>query len=298
MQVSFYIATLLGVLGVVMGSFAGAQVWRLRARQLKADKAAGEKVDHREYKHLSPLMSRKQRDDRSMCLQCGHSLRWYDLLPLVSWLSTSGRCRYCKKSIGAYEPLVELGTAALFVVSFIAWPLGLETSIDITAFATWLVLCVLLVILFAYDTKWFLLPDVIMYPAIAVGVVFVLLQVVAGADTAVYVANIAGSIAILSGIYLVLWLISKGAWIGFGDVKLGILLSLIVGQWELALLTLFLANLIGCLIVIPGLLAKKLDRKTQVPFGPMLIMACLISFFFGESIIAGYTTVTMNLLML
>src|SRR3954468_7466811 len=89
------ICVTLMILGLCLGSFAGATVWRLRARQLVEDKAEGEKVDGKEYKKLLPLTQTTTATDRSRCLHCGHTLAWYDLLPLVSWVSTKGRCRYC-----------------------------------------------------------------------------------------------------------------------------------------------------------------------------------------------------------
>ena len=84
---------LVGFLGAILGSFAGAQIWRLRARQLMEDKKAGEKVDQKELKKLSPLI-KKISKDRSRCLSCGHELKWYDLIPVVSWVAGLGRCRY------------------------------------------------------------------------------------------------------------------------------------------------------------------------------------------------------------
>ena len=110
------IAIVCGVFGLVLGSFAGAQVWRLRARQLVADKKAGESYDKAEYKKLSPLLKGKKQQDRSRCLSCGHQLGLRDLIPLISWLSTRGRCRYCDKRIGYFEPLMELSLAVAFMV--------------------------------------------------------------------------------------------------------------------------------------------------------------------------------------
>src|SRR6478609_4310093 len=96
-------AVILGVFGLLFGSFAGASVWRLRAWQLVADKKAGdEDVDEAELKQLKPLTKATFRTDRSRCLHCGHELAWYDLLPLASWLSTGGKCRYCRKPIGYF----------------------------------------------------------------------------------------------------------------------------------------------------------------------------------------------------
>ena len=112
----------IGLLGAVLGSFAGAQVWRLRAWQLKQDKAAGEKIDTTEWKKLKPLIGKKLKKDRSQCLSCHHDLAWKDLIPVVSWLRFGGKCRYCKAKIGYTEILLELGLGALFALSVWFWP--------------------------------------------------------------------------------------------------------------------------------------------------------------------------------
>lgn len=288
MDSNYIMYIIVGVLGAVLGSFAGAQVWRLRARQLVEDKKAGEPYDHAEYKQLTILTQHKGTADRSRCLQCKHQLKWYDMLPLVSWISTGGRCRYCRRSIGLFEPLIELGVAAFFVISFIFWPAALVSPLAIIQFGLWLVAGVMLAILFAYDTKWFLLPDRVVVPLMGVALGFSVLMVISRPEPIATALSTGGAILILSGLYLVLWLISRGRWIGFGDVKLGLILGLLVGSWQLAFLTLFLANLIGCLIVLPGLMARKLSRTTQVPFGPMLIAGCVTAMLFGSSIINWY----------
>lgn len=297
MEIYLLITIVLGLLGLILGSFAGAQVWRLRARQLYEDKVAGEDYDKKEYKQLNQLTKRKSREDRSQCLHCGHQLAWYDLFPLVSWLSTRGRCRYCKAQIGSFEPLIELGVAAFFVISYLVWQPSSDDVAGLVQFILWLIAGVMLAILFAYDYKWFLLPDRITYPLIAVAVAYAGIELSQSSDLVLGLVSLAGSVFIFSGLYLVLWLVSSGRWIGFGDVKLGLLLGLLLGKWELALLALFLANLIGCIIVIPGLLTKKLTRTTHVPFGPMMIGGFLIAALWGSAIIDWYLSASMMLVL-
>jgi prepilin signal peptidase PulO-like enzyme (type II secretory pathway) len=283
-----FIALSLGLFGLVLGSFAGATVWRLRARQLLFDRRAGEKVDAKEWKQLKPLTESRLSSDRSRCLHCGYTLRWYDLVPLISWLSLGGKCRNCRRPIGTFEPLIELGMAALFIISYLFWPFPIEDGVTIVLFASWLLASVGLVILFAYDRKWFLLPDSVNFSIIGVGLVSVLLTAVALDDWASVLLNALGSVAILSGLYLLLYVVSRGRWIGFGDVKLGLGLGLLLGDWQLAFLALFLANLIGCLIVIPLMVQGKVTRTTQVPFGPLLILGAIIAKLFGMTIIGWY----------
>lgn len=284
------IVILLGVLGLCMGSFAGATVWRLRARQLAEDKAEGESVDTAEYKKLVPLTKATLTTDRSRCLHCGHELKWYDLIPLISWLSTGGKCRYCHQPIGTFEPLIEVGTAVLFMASYLLWP-EIVTTVDLVQFGLWLVASVILAILFAYDVKWFLLPNQVVFPLIGVGLVVAAITVLTASDMLGALLDVSGAAAILSGLYLLLWYFSKGKWIGFGDVKLGLGLALLLGSWQLAFLTLFLANLIGSLVVIPALLSGKMTRKSHVPFGPLLILGFVVAALAGDHILQWYFTI-------
>ena len=148
---------ILAVLGALLGSFAVAQVWRLRARQLVIDERDGEPVDKAELRRLRGLL-RPVTGDRSECLHCHHQLAWYDLLPVVSWLSLGGKCRYCKAPIGITELLAEVGLAIVFAVSYIAWPYPLGSVWQLVPLVIWLVACVVATILLVYDAKWSLLP--------------------------------------------------------------------------------------------------------------------------------------------
>lgn len=278
----------LALVGLCLGSFAGAMVWRLRARQLQADAAVGEPVDKKEFRRLQELTKYHGAKDRSRCLDCHHELAWYDLIPLVSWLSLGGRCRYCRKSIGYLEPLVELGVAVFFVLSYALWPVELSSGLAIAQFVLWLISGVGLAILFVYDLKWFLLPDRVMLPVIIVGALYAALAIVQSGDIMASLIQLFGAVVILSGLYFIVYLVSKGAWIGFGDIKLGLALALLLDNWELAFLSLFAANLIGCFVVIPGLVSHKMTRQTHVPFGPLLIAGFLVAAFGGHAIISWY----------
>lgn len=266
------------ILGVILGSFAGAQVWRLRARQLVEDKANGEKVDASELKRLKPLIAPVRRD-RSRCLQCKHELAWYDLLPIVSWLWLGGKCRYCRKGIGWGEFFIEVGLAIVFAVMVALWTDW--SVIGYIQIGLWLIAAVLMAILFAYDARWFLLPDRIMWPLVAIAAANAGLEVAQAQDITVALWSLLGAVLILSGVYLMLYIMSRGAWIGFGDVKLGLALALLVGQWSLAFIALFAANLIGTALVVPAMMAGKLSRHAKVPFGPLLIIGALIAWWWG-----------------
>jgi len=276
----------IGLLGAVLGSFAGAQVWRLRAWQLKQDKAAGEKIDTTEWKKLKPLVGKKLKQDRSQCLSCHHELIWKDLIPVFSWLRFGGKCRYCKAKIGYTEILLELGLGALFALSVWFWPESFS-DLGLLRVVVWLSALVPLTILFVYDLRWSILPDIAMWPFVALGGIFVATQFIAVSDPVGLLMTLSGAVAILSGLYLVLYAISKGEWIGFGDVKLGLGLALFLADWKLAFLCLFAANLLGTLMVLPGMVRGTLDRKAKVPFGPLLIVGFLLTWFIGPEIIRG-----------
>lgn len=281
---------LMTILGLLFGSFAGAQVWRLRARQLVADEREGDEVDSGEIRRLKPLIG-KTSEDRSRCLSCGHKLAWYDLVPLGSWLSTGGRCRYCKKPIGYFEPLMEIGFAVFFAVSYLVFLPTLDTGMGLIRFAVWLIAGVLMGILLAYDAKWFLLPEKLNLTLAGTGLIFAGFSYMM---LGLHVADIwptVGAVCIMSGIYLVLFIISSGRWIGFGDVLLGIGLGLLLIRWDYALLALFLANLLGLLVVLPGMIMRKVNGKTHIPFGPFLITATCIVVMWGEVILHAIGTV-------
>jgi prepilin signal peptidase PulO-like enzyme (type II secretory pathway) len=287
----------LAVLGLVFGSFAGAQVWRLRAKQLVEDKVAGEAYDAREYKRLVMLTKHHGTDDRSRCLACGHTLAWYDLVPLLSWLSVSGKCRYCRRPIGAMEPLVELGVAAAFVFSYLYWPFALATPLEWLRFGLWLVAVVLMAILFMYDAKWSLLPFGINITLVVVALAFFIINLMIGAFDVSQWWSLVGSIAILAGLY---FLFSLAGWVGLGDSILGFALALLLMSWEHAFLALFLANLLGCLALIPLVAQRKLKRGTHIPFGPFLILGAIISLLWGHAIISfvmGGSDMLLNSLM-
>lgn len=287
----WYWVLALSVFGLMAGSFAGAQVWRLRWAQLAHDKNAGEPYSKNEYKQLSTIGASSVRTDRSKCLSCGHTLAWYDLLPVFSWLSTRGTCRYCKQPIGWFELLIESSIGVLFVLSFWFWPYALDDALTIGLFLVWLIAIVVAAVLFGYDYKWSLMPDSMNYLLIVLSIVYAGLAIAIGEFD---MLGVIGSLATIGGIYgglyyFSLWRYGEAAtWVGFGDVKLSIALGFFLGTWQMAFLAVFLANLIGTIVVLPSLIRGKLNRKAQIPFGPLLLVATFISVVFGEAMITWY----------
>ena len=286
MELVTYVALVL--IGVCFGSFAGAMVWRLRAAQLVYDKKHKEQVDTKELNKLRPLTERSLVKDRSVCLHCGYELKWYDLIPIASWLSLKGKCRQCRKAIGIFELAIEVGVALFFVVSYIFWPFALDSVLAYVGLGTWLAAGVTMAMLAVYDAKWYLLPDRLTIILAILGALMVTLMAIQSSDPLMTVANAAGAVLVMSGLYYVIHRASKGKWVGFGDVKLGVGLGLLLADWQLALVALFIANLIGTLIVVPLMISGKVSRSTHVPFGPLLIAGTVITFFIGPPILLMY----------
>lgn len=247
------------LIGLCFGSFIGAFHWRLH-----------------EEKNFTT--------ERSICEHCKHILAWYDLVPLVSWLSLHGKCRYCKKPIGFMAPALEIGTALLFMLSYISWPYELTDVAGWTVFILWLVILVGLITLFVYDIRWYLLPDKIVFPLIGVAMVsWIISFIVYDIPLIDAFGALAFGVFIGGGLFFALFQVSDGRWIGGGDVKLGFLIGIILGPFDA-----FIALLIGfysaSLIVLPLLATKRITRKTKIPFGPFLIFGLVVAQLYGETI--------------
>ncbi len=291
MLVEKYIVYLALILvGLCLGSFSGATMWRLRARQLAQDKHDGEKIDHDEFEKLKKLNSASilSPKDHSVCLNCSYRLKWYDLIPLFSWLYLGGRCRRCHKRIGRMEPLMEIGMVAYFVLSFMFWPYPLNNWLEISRLVLWLIAGVPIAILFAYDARWSLMDRKANYSLVLVGAISALTVILNSSDKSSTFFGICGSVLILGGLYYAIYRLSNGKWVGGADPVLGLGLGLMLADWRLAFVALFAANLIGCLVVIPGLATKKLKRDSHVPFGPLLITGFIIAGLAGNYLIEFY----------
>lgn len=248
-------------LGLILGSFINAFVWRFHEGK---DWVRG----------------------RSECTHCHHQLATKDLIPVLSWVWLRGKCRYCKAKIDD-NPLPELALPLLYVLSYIYWPFVLE-GWGLTVFVMWCVFLVGFVILAVYDFKWFLLPDKIVFPLVGLAVLYVLLLAVHRADPKVILSAIGGAV-VVSGTFYVLFQISKGKWIGGGDVKLGLVLGLLAGGILEGFLLLFVASVAAMLVTLPQLIQGRAHRKSHVPFGPFLILGLIVVVLFGNDLLNWYT---------
>lgn len=279
------------VFGAALGSFAAASVWRLRAAQLAADTLRGEVVDKADALEVKTLMSSERTvvNDRSVCLHCKRQLKWYDMLPVLSWLALRGRCRTCKQPIGKMEIGAELMLGLGFLVSYLVWPYEF-TAQGIVYLVLWLIVLTLLAVHWMYDARWFLLLDKITVALLLVAVLYWALTLAEIPNDLLLGAILAtvSVVAVLPGFYGLLYVLSRGTWIGFGDVKLLVPFAFMLPSWEYGVLLVFLANLIGCLVLLPLMVTKRVGRMTRVPFGPFLILAFVITFLFGRNILEFY----------
>lgn len=256
------IILILIVFGLALGSFVNAFVWRLHE-------------------------GKDWIKDRSECVHCHHKLASKDLIPVLSYVFLRGKCRYCKKPIND-SPWVELAVPLLFVASYLAWPMELIGE-GRFVFILWLIFIVGFVILALYDLKWFLLPDRVVFPLIVLAVAQVIfIAIFFGPFWQTIGGALIGAVA-LSGLFYTLHKISKGAWIGFGDVKLAIVLGMLAGGLFPTILLLFVASVSGMLVSLPLLLKGKNARGTQIPFGPFLLIGMFVVQLFGQDIIDWYT---------
>ena len=270
---------LLVVLGLGLGSFVNALVWR--TRQQLTDDGEPKKLTKKQKQELSILTG------RSMCPYCKQQLRPKDLVPVFSWLWLRGKCHACQKPISWQYPFIELFMGLLFAASYAFWPLPLTGDWHAIVFASWLVAVVGLVALMVYDIKWMLVPNRIVYPLATITAVLMATTFLLGRPVA-DLGQIAFAILIGGGLFWLVYQISAGKWIGYGDVRLGLYLGLLVARPNLAFLTLFFASILGTLTTAPLLLSKKISKTTRIPFGPFLVAGAFIAMLWGQQLIDWY----------
>ena len=260
------IAIILFIFGTALGSFACCQAWRIK---------------------------NQDRSPRSHCQNCDYKLKWYDNIPVLSWLLLRGKCRKCSKPIGITELLAELGLGVVFALSYILWPFGLDYAnpISIAQFVVFLILLVGLCILFIYDWRWGELPVRPLIFCAVCAIIWISLQygasIALGSFSPNTIIELLGALLILPFLYFFMYKMSDEQWVGSGDWILCLPLALVLGNFWLAFFCLFISNLLGCVFAIPALVRKKRKRNTKIHFGPFLILGFLIVFF-AQNLISGF----------
>ena len=264
-------AALLGVFGLLVGSFLNVVIYRLPKmleRQWAAECAelAGQEPSASEpFDLVRP---------RSRCRQCGHVIRWYENIPVLSYLVLRGKCSACGTSIGLRYPLVEIATGALF--AFCGWKWGASW----TALA-WCGFSAALVALALIDWDTTLLPDDITLPLVWAGIIVAALRL----------TNLPLQQAVWGAVagYLSLWLIYQAfklltgkEGMGYGDFKLFAALGAWFG-WQALVPMILMASVIGAIIGIAMKFSDNLREGGAIPFGPFLAGAGLTALLFGPA---------------
>ena len=275
------------LLGLIFGSFVNAMVWRLHAQsdyRLQITDYRRKSRDEEFHNLKSKINNLSILRGRSQCPHCHHRLSVVDLFPVISWIILRGRCRYCHKSISIQYPAVELLTALVFTLLTWHFRDALGSAQGILSLITWLASSVVLIALAVYDLRWLLLPNVLIYPLLGVGVLYtVLTGIVQGSFYPISEALV--GLVVLGGLFWAIFELSKGTWLGGGDVKLAAFLGLMLG-WQKGLLTIVLASWLGLAAYIVLVLARKPRRL--LPFGPFLIVAAYLCLVAGRQAIDWY----------
>lgn len=206
---------------------------------------------------------------RSHCDSCKRPLAPYELVPIVSWLFLRGKCRMCAARISARLPLIEAVSGLLAYVA-------LSLAGDIAQAALLFIGMWGLLLIAVIDLRTRTIPDVL--------------------TVVVFVAGIAhhwmlhGTIPtisplVLAGFFLAQWLVSRGRWVGTGDILLAAAIGMLVGTVQGALWTLLLAYAFGASVAIALLSLKKLRRGDMIPFGPFLVLGAYCALLLGESLV-------------
>lgn len=268
------ITIFLFIIGAILGSFACCQAWRIRYKEL----------------------GKKSLGKRSVCLACGKKLKASENIPIFSWLFQKGKCRSCGAKIGKAEILSELGLGISFAglgLVFVpeimqsltsqssinsTWEICIQIGILLMLIAAMTVMWILLV----YDAKWQVLPTKLLTILNACAIIIVFLTIAGltfsgniSKDLPTYLLNVLESAAILAGVYLVLYLVSKERLVGSGDWLLALPIALILGRPILAMLVLFLSNFFASIYGIIRQVATK-KKHIKIPFGPFLVLAFII----------------------
>ncbi|MCG2690014.1 prepilin peptidase [Candidatus Parcubacteria bacterium] len=252
------------IFGLIVGSFLNCLIYRFEQNETKT------------------LLK-----GRSFCPHCKHQLSFWDLLPVLSFFFSKGKCRYCQKSISWQYPIVEIATGLLFLLIFNFYFLIFNQFLIfnfylIKLFLLFSIFSALLVI-FVYDLKHYIIPDKVLIPFLGFVLIFKLLSF-ESIRALLFDFSLVLAVALF---FFFIWLFSKGKAMGFGDVKLVFPLMLMLG-WPLGAVGLFIAFLSGSLIGLVLMALGKKKLKSQVPFGPFLIAGAFVAFLWGNTLWQWY----------
>ncbi|WP_338027398.1 A24 family peptidase [Colwellia maritima] len=253
------------ILSLIIGSFLNVVVYRLpkmmhNSRYTDCREFLADELTKIPAKKIEPLTLSIP---RSTCPKCGHHIRFYENIPVLSRLFLQGKCSACKNSISARYPIVEATTAALSLVVAVKWGVSIETLLILVL--TWGLICLTLI-----DFDHMLLPDQIVMPLLWFG----LLVNLQGTFVPLYDAVIGAAVGYMS-LFCIFWLfklLTGKEGMGFGDFKLFALFGAWIGRQLLPVLIL-MASVVGAIVGISLVVFKKHQREQAIPFGPYLAVA-------------------------
>jgi len=240
------------LIGLALGSFLNTIISRL-------------KIDQEGRNRIERL------GRRSICQSCQKPLKWYDLIPIVSYLILRGRCRHCHQPIPIYHLGVEILSGLVALGLFQVYGLSFDLGI-------YLLIGLVMIGILVYDWEKQLIPDLFIWIGFGLAAILASFRLINGQTS---FTSLFWGVVVGGGIFYLLYLVSKGRWFGFGDVKLGALLGLILG-WPMIAINLWLGVTIGGLVGAGLLLAGKKKLKSQIAFGPFLAVGFLATLFWGN----------------
>ncbi|MEI3614925.1 prepilin peptidase [Pseudogracilibacillus sp. SO30301A] len=212
-------------------------------------------------------------NDRSFCPVCKQQLKWYELIPIFSYIIQRGKCRNCSAKISSIYPIIEMLTGLLFAFSYAQIGFQLEL---ITA----LLFISMLMIIFVSDISYMLIPNKVLLFFLPF---FILIRIIS--PLIPWYDAIIGPVAGFGLIALII-IVSQGG-MGAGDMKLFGVIGMVLG-WKKVLLAFFIAAFLGAIIGGILMIVNKVKKKQPIPFGPYIVVGALVSYFYGEQILTFY----------
>ncbi|MCC6075682.1 prepilin peptidase [Pseudomonas sp. GCM10022188] len=264
------------ILGLLVGSFLNVVVYRLPVMMQRDWQSQAREV--LELQDVEPAERFNLLLPDSHCPHCGHKIRAWENIPILSWLLLRGRCAGCKAPISLRYPLVELACGVLSAV--VAWQFGFTWQAGAVLLLTWGLLAMSLI-----DADHQLLPDVLVLPLLWLGLIVNQSGLLATPSDAFWGA-VAGYLSLWS-VYWLFKLVTGKEGMGYGDFKLLAMLGA-WGGWQILPLTILLSSMVGAVLGIIILRVRRADGGTPLPFGPYLALAGWIALLWGDVITGSY----------
>ena len=271
---AFVLCTLL--LGLLVGSFLNVLVYRLPLMLQRDWQQQARDILALPAEPVGPAFNLLTPNSR--CPHCGHAIRPWENIPLLSWLALRGRCSSCQAAISPRYPLVELACGLLS--AFVAWHFGFGWACAAMLLLTWGLLAMSLI-----DADHQLLPDALVLPLLWLGLIVNAFGLFTLLEDALWGA-VAGYLSLWS-VYWLFKLLTGKEGMGYGDFKLLAMLGA-WGGWQILPLTILLSSLVGAILGLIILKARSATQGSPIPFGPYLAIAGWIALLWGDAITASY----------